>query len=378
MAKLYEIIVYGSPDDELLQQLLEEVTRLIEPFGLELGKEIAWTVNPVALHLSQTVPAAAVVLNAAYAPAAEVLIGARIPILPIVPNLARVNELVPEGLRHLNCLGVQEQGVERAAGVLLETLNLLPRQRRVFLSYKRDEAREAAIQLADALANRQFEVFLDTRGVPPGEDFQAQLWHKLCDCDVLLMLHTPGYFSSRWTSAEFGRALAKHIPVLNVTWPDDTPDKRTQTAARAELLPEEVDADSGRISDGAIDRIARQLERLRAASHAVRNINLVSRLAAAVQQVGGRIRGRGWQSSIYVELADGRVIHLFPNVGVPTSAVLHWASSNRGDADAAVAYDEIGMLTTWIEHLDWLGQHITGVRWIKASSAAWQFSDWRP
>lgn len=378
MSTLYEVIVYSDPDDSIHELFRTKVAELIEPFGLELSREVAWTLNPPVLSVKQTVSTTVLYLSATHAPPPASLLTAKVPILPVVPDLDQITRLIPSELRHLNCLGIAEQGVERGAGALLETLNLLPRQRRIFLSYKRDEAREAAVQLADALANRQFEVFLDTRGVPPADDFQAQLWHKLCDCDVLLMLHTPGYFQSRWTSAEFGRALAKHIPVLSVTWPDDTPDKRTQTAARAELLADEIDMKTGRLAEAAIERIAQQLERLRARSHAIRNINLISRLRTAVQQVGGHMRGQGWQSSVYLELADGHTVRLFPNVGVPTSDVLHWASTNKGDTDAAVAYDEIGMLTTWVEHLDWLGQYIPGVRWIKASNAAWQFADWRP
>jgi hypothetical protein len=99
---------------------------------------------------------------------------------------------------------------------LLECVGLLPRQRRVFVSYRRDEARQAALQMFDALSSRHFYVFLDTHGITPAEDFQAMLWHRLCDSDVLLMLDTPNYFEGRWTSAEFGRALAKGISVLRI------------------------------------------------------------------------------------------------------------------------------------------------------------------
>ncbi|WP_082473579.1 MULTISPECIES: toll/interleukin-1 receptor domain-containing protein [Xanthomonas] len=377
MSAIYEIIIYSDPNDSLADTFHVKIAEMIEPFGLQLGRDVAWILNPEKLSIKETIPAVVLYLSPNNAPPPASLLAAKIPILPVASSFDEVSHVIPEGLRHLNCLGIAEQGLERGVSVLLETLNLLPRQRRIFLSYKRNEAKEAAVQLADALANRQFEVFLDTRGVPPAEDFQAQLWHRLCDCDVLLMLHTPSYFQSRWTSAEFGRALAKHIPVLNVTWPDDTPDKRTQTAARAELLDEEIDKESGRLTEAAIDRISQQLEKLRARSHAIRNINLISRLRTAVLQVGGQMRGQGYQNSVHIELADGSLIRLFPNIGVPTSDILHLASSNKGAMEAAVAYDEIGILSTWVEHLDWLGQHIPGVRWVKASNAAWQFADWR-
>jgi hypothetical protein len=376
MSKLYEVVVFSAPGDTIAVQIKQKVQALIEPFGLTLGDQVAWTTNPATLDVSSSVATTVLFLSATTSPSPAELLAAKVPILPVVPNLKQVTALIPVELQHLNCLSIEENGLDRGASSLLETLNLLPRQRRIFLSYKRDEAREAAVQLADALANREFEVFLDTRGVPPAEDFQAMLWHKLCDSDVLLMLDTPSYFKSRWTSAEFGRALAKHIPVLRVTWPDDTPDTRTQTAARAELLVSEIDQITGRLSDSAIDRIAHKLESLRAESHAVRNLNLISRLRSAVELVGGNMQGQGWQKCVHLELHNGTKIQVYPSVGVPTSDALHAASSAKGGADAAVAYDEIGMLPGWVAHLDWLGQHIPGVRWVKASNAAWQFADW--
>src|SRR5690606_5931770 len=157
-----------------------------------------------------------------------------------------------------------------AATALLECAGLLPRQRRVFLSYRRDEARGAALQLFDAIAARHFEVFLDTHGIAPGDDFQATLWHRLCDSDVLVMLDTPGYFSSRWTEAEFGRALAKSISVLRIGWPDVGASPRTLTASQLPLTKDEVNQDTGLLSEAAIRRVCEHLETVRSQSVAVR------------------------------------------------------------------------------------------------------------
>lgn len=232
------------------------------------------------------------------------------------------------------------------------------------------------MQLFDALSARLFDVFLDTHGIPPAEDFQTMLWHRLCDSDVLVMLDTPGYFESRWTSAEFGRALAKGISVLRVGWPDATPSARTATASRAELLPEEVDPATGRLADGAVDRICLQLEEVRSQSHAVRSVNLVSNLRNAIQTIGGQIVGVGANKAVYVQLPDGRSVVVYPTVGVPTSTTLHDASTNSPDQSVAVVYDHVGLHPRWLTHLDWLGRHIHSARWVKASEAGWQFADW--
>lgn len=378
MTALYQLAVLGSPTDAQISELQEIVGTTVGMFNLRLGHEVGWEVCPEAFTPDQPHSSAAVFFGGERPPLANVarLLERGIPILPIASDINRVNIEIPELLRPLNCLAYTVGGSQRVATALLECAGLLPRQRRVFVSYRRGEAREAALQLFDALSARLFDVFLDTHGIPPAEDFQTMLWHRLCDSDVLLMLDTSGYFESRWTSAEFGRALAKGISVLRVGWPDCTPSARTATASRVELLPVEVDAATGRLAECAVERICLQLEEVRSQSHAVRSVNLVSNLRNAIQAIGGQLIGVGPSKAVYIQLPDGRNVVVYPTVGVPTSTTLHDASSNSPDRSVAVVYDHVGLHPRWQGHLDWLGQHIHSARWVKASEAGWQFADW--
>ena len=378
MSVLYELAVLGEPSDEQVSELEKIVAQAVHLFGLRLGHEVGWEVRPAAFNPDQQKSSAAVFYGAANAPLANVahLLKRGVPILPVVFETGRVTAEIPELLRPLNCLAYDAGGAQRVATALLECAGLLPRQRRVFVSYRRGEAREAALQLFDAFSARLFDVFLDTHGIPPAEDFQTMLWHRLCDSDVLIMLDTPGYFEGRWTSAEFGRALAKGISVLRIGWPDATPSARTATASRAELLPEEVDAGTGRLADGAIERICLQLEAVRSQSHAVRSVNLVSNLRNAVETIGGHVTGVGLNKAVYIQLLDGKEVVVYPTVGVPTSMTLHDASTNSPDRSVAVVFDHVGLHPRWLGHLDWLGCHIRTARWVKASEASWQFADW--
>lgn len=378
MPVLYQLALLGAPTDAQVSELEEIVGKAVGMFNLRLGHEVGWEIRPEEFNPNQQRSSAAVFFGGENPPLANVakLLERGIPLLPVTTDVNRVSEEIPALLRPLNCLAYTAGGSQRVATALLECAGLLPRQRRVFVSYRRGEAREAALQLFDALSARLFDVFLDTHGIPPAEDFQTMLWHRLCDSDVLLMLDTPGYFESRWTSAEFGRALAKGISVLRIGWPDSTPSARTATASRAELLPEEVEPTTGRIADGAVDRICLQLEEVRSQSHAVRSVNLVSNLRNAIQTIGGQIVGVGANKAVYVQLSDGRSVVVYPTVGVPTSTTLHDASINSPDQSVAVVYDHVGLHPRWLTHLDWLGQHIHSARWVKASEAGWQFADW--
>jgi hypothetical protein len=378
MRALYQLALLGLPTDAQVSELEEVIAKAVGMFNLRLGHEVGWEVRPDEFNPDQQRSSAAVFFGGEAPPLANVakLLERGIPLLPVATDVNRVSAEIPTLLQPLNCLAYTAGGSQRVATALLECAGLLPRQRRVFVSYRRGEAREAALQLFDALSARLFDVFLDTHGIPPAEDFQTMLWHRLCDSDVLLMLDTPGYFESRWTSAEFGRALAKGISVLRVDWPDCTPSARTATASRAELLPEEVDAATGRLADSAVERICLQLEEVRSQSHAVRSVNLVSNLRNAIQTIGGQLVGVGPNKAVYIQLPDGRNVVVYPTVGVPTSTALHDASVNSPDQSVAVVYDHVGLHPRWLGHLDWLGQHIHSARWVKASEAGWQFADW--
>ena len=378
MSVLYQLALLGKPTANQISEIEEFIGKAVGMFNLRLGHEVGWEVCPHEFNPDQQRSSAAAFFGGDDRPLANVakLLARGIPLIPVASDVNLVSSEIPALLQRLNCLAYAAGGPQRVASALLECAGLLPRQRRVFVSYRRGEAREAALQLFDALSARLFDVFLDTHGIAPAVDFQTMLWHRLCDSDVLLMLDTPGYFESRWTSAEFGRALAKGISVLRVGWPDTTPSARTATASRAELLPEEIDPTTGRIAEVAVERICLQLEEVRSQSHAVRSVNLVSNLRNAIQSIGGQVVGVGANRAIYAQLPDGRNVVVYPTVGVPTSSTLHDASTNSPDQSVAVVYDHVGLHPKWLGHLDWLGEHIHSAKWVKASEAGWQFADW--
>ncbi len=378
MSLLYELAVLGNPSNAQICELTQLVSQSVQLFGLQLRREVAWLVQPEVFTPNHQKAAATVFFGGKDASKANVqsLLQSNLPILPVVSDFSKIQEEIPVALQPLNCLAYNEGGSQRVATALLECAGLLPRQRRVFVSYRRDEARQAALQMFDALSSRLFDVFLDTHGIAPAEDFQATLWHRLCDSDVLVMLDTPNYFASRWTSAEFGRALAKNISVFRIGWPNTVRSERTATASHIQLSKKEINSATGRLVDEAIVRICLQLETVRSQSIAVRNLNLVSNLRNAIEQIGGSVIGVGLNKAVHIQLADGRGIVVYPTVGVPTSTTLHDATTNAPNRSVAVVYDHVGLHSNWLGHLDWLGSHIREVRWVKATEAAWQFADW--
>lgn len=375
---LYELAVMGAPTEGQVGELRTHVARIVEAFGLRLGEEVGWSERPANFTPLQRSPAAAVFFGGNDVDESGVgsLLSNFIPTIPVASSAGQVHVEIPPSLRKLNCLFLDADGLVRIATALLECVGLLPRQRRVFVSYRRDHARNAALQLFNALSSRLFDVFLDTHGVPPAEDFQAILWHRLCDSDVLIMLDTPDYFESRWTTAEYGRALAKGISVLRVGWPGVNPSPRTSTASRIDLSVDDLNPISGELTDDSIQSICVHLEQVRGEGHAVRTLNLRSSLRLAVECIGGNVTGVGAHNAVYISLPGDKNITLYPTVGVPTSLTLNDALDRASGQSVGVVYDHVGLHERWLQHLTWLEQHIPAARWVKVREADWIIAGW--
>lgn len=376
---LYEIAVLGDPSPEQSRDLERGLQEAADAFQLRFGVDLILQINPDRFAPPQRTTAVAVYFGAQGGGATtvrDVLDPTSVTVIPVASTEDRVPDEIPAELRFLNCHLSDRGGADRLNSTVLECLGLLRRQRRVFLSYRRNEARAAALQLFDALSSRGYEVFLDTHGVARAVDFQEALWHKLCDVDVMVMLETPTYFKSRWTREEFGRALAKNIGVLRVQWPDTTPSIDTQTCSRVEIIPQEVDTITGALAPATLDRIADQLERFRSLSFAVRRISAMTQLTAAVESIQGRVLGVGSHFTMHVQLPSGDDLSVTPVIGVPDSNSLHEAMVRANGQPTAVLYDHVGVLPSWNDHLQWLGQNIPRAYWIRSSQAAWDLAGW--
>ena len=375
---LYEIAILGAPTEDQLSTLKRHLAVAADQFKLRLGDDICLAIQPAEFRPNKRVAAAAVFFGgiaSAGLDISKVLDRQSMPILPVASTSAAVSTEIPPALRTLNCMFGDKVSMDRIFSALLECVGLLPRQRRVFLSYRRSDATPAAVQLFAELSARQFEVFLDTHGIGPAVDFQEALWHQLCDVDVLVMLETPKYFESRWTSAEYGRALSKGIGVLRVQWPDSTPSVHTGTASRAEILAGELDA-AGRLADSAVERICAQLEDVRSLSHATRQLSMLNAVQDAVKRVEGQVDCVGANRAMHVTLRSGRKLVVQPTLGVPTALTLQDAFERAGPVECAVVYDHFGLKRTWQLHLDWLASKVPGTRWVRRTDAAWDFGGW--
>lgn len=382
---IYEIGLLGDVTDADRNALFVTVTNLITDFDLEVGRDVMIRSGDSFHELNRhAATAVAYFGGAAHADQewARWAFNASLPVIPTIPANGDFSTLVPAFLQGTNGLRrrADDSEMQELAIVLLECLGLLRRQRRVFVSYRRVESRNAAVQLHDLLSGRGFDVFLDTHDIRPAEPFQEVLWHRLCDSDVMVMLDTPTYFESKWTRQELGRARAKEIHVLRIVWPNHTPTKQTDFAETIYLNRDELSGGDGPIVDQVANLIALSIENLRSRSIASRYMSIMGKLRAEVEKIGGEIGGVGVHRAISLRLPDDTKLWAYPIVGIPTADLLNDVVDKARHANQRempiLVYDHIGIRDQWMAHLKWLDENISSVRAIRVAEAAWTLAAW--
>jgi hypothetical protein len=151
-------------------------------------------------------------------PKLSALLANSIAIIPCVGADESVTAALPKSIGHINAFSSHyaKSDWERIVSLLLENLRLLRSERRLFISYRRSESQSVAIQLYESFDKAGFDVFLDTRSVPYGADFQSILWHRMADSDVVVLLDTPNFRASYWTQQELSQANATNVQIMHL------------------------------------------------------------------------------------------------------------------------------------------------------------------
>lgn len=173
---LYEVLIIGSPEANQIAAITKQLEDVAKVMSLDVPEDLS-ILTTVDLQ-KRSPKAATVALYFGGDPTVDVdavnqLEAAKVPIVPVVEKGKSVTAAVPHEIAHTNaCLiDVGDDTLEALASVSLEVLGLLHRQRRIFISYRRTDSREAALQLFDELSSRGFDVFLDTHDIPSGRSF---------------------------------------------------------------------------------------------------------------------------------------------------------------------------------------------------------------
>jgi hypothetical protein len=238
------------------------------------------------------------------------------------------------------------------------------------------------IAKAELLDAHGFDVFLDSHSIRPGEPFQEVLWHRLADTDVVVLLDSPGFLDSRWTEEELARANSTNLQILQLIWPGST---LTSMAAFSKPFPLSdgdfhAPADllgmTARLRDPCLERVAVEVESLRARALAARHAYLVEEcfLEATAAGLHPQVQPERF---ILLKTKSGKHYITVPTVGVPDAVRYQEIEDEisrhpKRHSDIILLYDERGIRDRWIKHLDWLDRQQMPVKSLQvAKAAAW-------
>lgn len=287
-------------------------------------------------------------------------------ILPVFQD--SFTDEIPEILSNQNGISYKED-IKKICNIILEGFELLRKNRKLFISYKRSESSNIAIQLYEFLEKNNFDVFIDTHSIDKGEEFQEELWHRMTDCDVILMLNTKEFLKSDWCKQELDKAHIKRIGIIHLLWPDCDFEDFAHLAFSLKLKdsnfdkPLFSDLTKGRLNKDILPEILNLVESSRARNLASRQDALITEFTQAANDNGQEVN---LQYSRYITkgLPNGKLKVYIPTIGIPQSINCHNSQKliekieSRQIESITLIYDEMSIRNYWLEHLDWLNNYL--------------------
>ena len=274
---------------------------------------------------------------------------------------------IPKILENQNGIQFDNNELDRIANIVLQAFELLRNTRKVFISYKRSESTSVAIQMYEALESHNFDVFLDTHSIEKGEPFQDELWHRMTDCDVILLLNTPGFLESHWCKEELAVAGSKQIGIVQLIWPNHTIESISHLSFPLKLESSDFEKgiynnkDSSKLNNTKIREIVQQVESVRARNLASRQDNLITDFINIAKQCGRNITVQ--PERFLTEELSGKNIIYIPTIGIPQSTdcqsaeIRHEFEKDPNNTCIRLIYDDLRIRDKWLKHLDWLNNN---------------------
>ncbi|MFN8111882.1 MAG: toll/interleukin-1 receptor domain-containing protein [Solirubrobacterales bacterium] len=214
-------------------------------------------------------------------------------VVPLIRPEDDAYSVIPESIKRLNA--IPWTGSSDDALAIVRILGIAEEERRLFLSYRRTDSEQLALQIRRSLTERGYDVFLDRFSVPPGDDFQERLNTELADKAFVLLLESMTAVGSEWVQHEVSYALAHGIAVLALSLPDANPDGKfavVDDAFRLQVnasdLTGDIDSADRRLTEDALIQVLDEVELQAARQLRRRREQLLGGLSDFLFQAGAR------------------------------------------------------------------------------------------
>lgn len=276
---------------------------------------------------------------------------------------------IPFILANQNGIQFNENELDRIGNIILESFELLRSTRKIFISYRRNESTSIAIQLYEALESYNYDVFLDTHTIGKGEPFQDELWHRMSDCDVIVLLNTPTFLESYWCKEEFAEAGAKQIGLVQLVWPnheikniDSSSHISYPIILKSDDFVDNIfnNRDKSKLIDVMVNQVIRKVESVRARNLASRQDNLITEFRNIAEQCGRSITVQP-EKFLTEDIGNVRIVYI-PTIGIPQSTSCQSAEIKKelyrhNNVSIKLIYDDLRIRDKWLDHLEWLNDN---------------------
>ena len=204
-------------------------------------------------------------------------------VLPVIKDVKNCGKYIPEQIKSTNALELKDTDpIEKLKNFVLRYFGILDVNRKIFISYKRDDCEGLAQKLFEELGKKNFVPFLDSYVIEPGVIFQEHLKHELGDSELMVFINSKNYGSSRWCKEELTAASEMQVSIVQLRF-DDSEDVKESAISRIVPLGNMRNKDDDYAD--AIPHIIDEIERYRAMGFELRRKSLVNLMRDKYQGV---------------------------------------------------------------------------------------------
>lgn len=268
-------------------------------------------------------------------------------ILPIVKDIKTFGEVTPKDMATINALELSDiSGLVKVKNYILSYFGDLDGNKKVFISYKRDDTSGLAMQLFDALSKAGYIPFLDSYSIDSGKPFQEYLKHELSDSEIMLYLNSPNFHISPYTREELNVASELNVGIVQLKFNQCAIRNEAELSFVVEMgdcLGKDDKYDEKKIND-----IIKAVGCYRALAFEQRRKSLVQELIAR-----GDVKDFVYDASGYYVSADKQsLIHPLPRI--PNAIDFQHDEVSNVGKNCSIIYNGMYCRTDIRTHIQWL------------------------
>lgn len=274
-------------------------------------------------------------------------------VLPVIKDVKNCGKYIPEQIKSTNALELKDTDpIEKLKNFVLRYFGILDVNRKIFISYKRDDCTGLAQKLFEELGKKNFVPFLDSYVIEPGVIFQEHLKHELGDSELMVFINSKNYGSSRWCKEELTAASEMQVSIVQLRF-DDSEDVKESAISRIVPLGKMRNKDDDYAD--AIPHIIDEIERYRAMGFELRRKSLVNLIRDKYQGVDFDVCENGLLVSSEAKCAAYLMNRIPSSYDLQRAeTIMQNKSANLVDYNKMVVYYGLYCRSDISLHHDWL------------------------